>query len=127
MGRLRVVSAEALIGFKLQALVNDPSRGVICPIFVRCCVRKPLVSIWLKSVSTLRCSSARSCWMSCLPKSPTVAPEQRAEGLLGRDVASLSISAESDLSDWTDLMEAIEALCPVWPEHQTRKPGIYKL
>lgn len=27
MGRLRVVSAEALIGFKLQALVNDPSRG----------------------------------------------------------------------------------------------------
>ena len=26
MGRLRVISAEALIGFKLQALVNDPSR-----------------------------------------------------------------------------------------------------
>ncbi|SFN11610.1 hypothetical protein [Dokdonella immobilis] len=81
MVRLRVVSAEALIGFKLRALVNDLSRGVICPIFVRCCVRKPLVSIWPKSVSTLRCSSARSCWMSCLPKSPTVAPEQRAEGL----------------------------------------------
>ncbi|HJU25092.1 MAG TPA: nucleotidyl transferase AbiEii/AbiGii toxin family protein [Rhodanobacteraceae bacterium] len=27
MGRLRVVSAEGLIGFKLQALVNDPGRG----------------------------------------------------------------------------------------------------
>ena len=27
MGRLRVVSAEALIGLKLQALVNNPSRG----------------------------------------------------------------------------------------------------
>lgn len=27
MGRLRVVSAEALIGFKLQALVNNPSRS----------------------------------------------------------------------------------------------------
>lgn len=26
-GRLRVVSAEGLIAFKLQALVNDPSRG----------------------------------------------------------------------------------------------------
>jgi hypothetical protein len=27
MGRLRVVSVEGLIGFKLQAHVNDPSRG----------------------------------------------------------------------------------------------------
>lgn len=27
MGLLRVVSAEGLIGFKLQALVNDPARG----------------------------------------------------------------------------------------------------
>jgi len=27
MGRLRVISAEGLIGFKLQALCNDPSRG----------------------------------------------------------------------------------------------------
>ncbi len=27
MGRLRVISAEGLIGFKLQALVNDPARG----------------------------------------------------------------------------------------------------
>ena len=26
LGRLRVISAEGLIGFKLQALVNDPSR-----------------------------------------------------------------------------------------------------
>jgi len=26
MGKLRVVSAEGLIGFKLQALVNNPSR-----------------------------------------------------------------------------------------------------
>lgn len=26
MGRLRVVSAEARIGFKLQALINNPSR-----------------------------------------------------------------------------------------------------
>lgn len=26
-GRLRVISAEGLIGFKLQALCNDPSRG----------------------------------------------------------------------------------------------------
>ena len=27
MGTLRVISAEGLIGFKLQALVNDPKRG----------------------------------------------------------------------------------------------------
>lgn len=27
LGRLRVVSAEGLVGFKLQALVNDPARG----------------------------------------------------------------------------------------------------
>lgn len=27
LGRLRIISAEGLIGFKLQALCNDPSRG----------------------------------------------------------------------------------------------------
>lgn len=27
MGRLRIISAEGLIGFKLQALCNDPERG----------------------------------------------------------------------------------------------------
>lgn len=65
--------------------------------------------------------------MSCLPKSPTTPAERPATGLLGQDVASTSMPARSDLSDWIDLMEVIEALCPVWPEHQTTRPGIFRL
>ena len=65
--------------------------------------------------------------MSCSPKSPTATPERRAEGLVGRDVSSTSIPAKSDLSDWVDLMDAIEALCPVWPEHQPRKGASFSL
>lgn len=65
--------------------------------------------------------------MNCLPELPAVAAERRAEALAGRDVASTSVPARSDLSDWIELMDAIEALCPVWPEHPAREAGIYKL
>ncbi|MEZ5521041.1 MAG: hypothetical protein R3F08_06175 [Dokdonella sp.] len=53
--------------------------------------------------------------------------ERRSEELVGSDVASTSLPAHSDLSDWIELMDAIEALCPVWPEHPAREAGIYKL
>ena len=65
--------------------------------------------------------------MNCLPTLPTVATEPRTEELAGRDVASISVPTNSDLSDWIELMDAIEALCPVWPEHPAREAGIYKL
>ncbi len=31
---------------------------------------------------------------------------------------------KADLSDWVDLMEAVEALCPVWPEAARRTKGV---
>ena len=65
--------------------------------------------------------------MNCLPELPAVTTERRSEELVGRDVASTSLPAQSDLSDWIELMDAIEALCPVWPEHPAREAGIYKL
>ena len=39
------------------------------------------------------------------------------------------VPTSSGLSDWVDLMEVIEALCPVWPERPAvREEGaVYKL
>jgi hypothetical protein len=65
--------------------------------------------------------------MNRLPKLPVVATERRSEELVDRDVASAPVPAHSDLSDWIELMDAIEALCPVWPEHQAREAGTYRL
>jgi hypothetical protein len=36
-------------------------------------------------------------------------------------------TAKSDLSDWVDLMELVEALCPKWPERPPEKYGVFKL
>lgn len=54
--------------------------------------------------------------MSSSPKLPTKHPDRVAEPLVGGDVVSASPPAKGDLSDWVELMEAVEALCPVWPE-----------
>ena len=37
--------------------------------------------------------------------------------------------ATSGLSDWMELMDVIEALCPVWPERQAvaEEGAVYKL
>ena len=54
--------------------------------------------------------------MNCLPKSPTKHPDRVAESLAGGYVVSASPPEKDDLSDWVELMEAVEVLCPVWPE-----------
>jgi hypothetical protein len=54
--------------------------------------------------------------MNSSPKSPTMHPECVAEPLAGNYVASVPLPGKSDLSDWVELMEVVEALCPVWPE-----------
>jgi hypothetical protein len=45
-------------------------------------------------------------------------PDRVAEPLAGGYVASASLRGKGDLSDWVELMEAVEALCPVWPERE---------
>ena len=62
--------------------------------------------------------------MSCSPKS-TPTPADRNVALLAGEVVATSLPGKSDLSDWVDLMEVVEALCPVWPAppvHGCRAP-----
>jgi len=51
-----------------------------------------------------------------------------AEALAGGCVVSASLPGKGDLSDWVELMEVVEALCPVWPEREgLGVKGKYKL
>ncbi|MGS1128678.1 hypothetical protein ACVCL3_16920 [Rhodanobacter sp. UC4437_H4] len=56
-------------------------------------------------------------------------PDRVAEPLVGGYVASASLPGKGDLSDWVELMEVVEALCPVWPagRHQMVKQSEFKL
>ena len=66
--------------------------------------------------------------MNSSPKSPTMHPDWVAEPLVGGYVAPASLPGKGDLSDWVELMEAVEALCPVWPEREgLGVKGKYKL
>jgi hypothetical protein len=47
---------------------------------------------------------------------PAKRPDRVTEPLAGSYVASAPLPGKGDLSDWVELMEAVEALCPVWPE-----------
>lgn len=56
--------------------------------------------------------------MSYSPKSTPNHADRVAESLVGGYVASASLPGKGDLSDWVELMEAVEALCPVWPKRE---------
>jgi hypothetical protein len=56
--------------------------------------------------------------MNSLPKLLTKRPDRVAEPLAGGYVVSASLPGKGDLSDWVELMEAVEALCPMWPEER---------
>jgi len=54
--------------------------------------------------------------MTYLPKLPTNNSGCVAEPLAGGYVVSAAQVGKGNLSDWVELMEAVEALCPVWPK-----------
>ena len=56
--------------------------------------------------------------MNSSSKLPKKQPDRVAEPLVGGYVASVPLPGKGDLSDWVDLMEAVEALCPVWPARE---------
>ena len=58
--------------------------------------------------------------MNDLPKSPATKHEGVREPLVGGDVFDAVQTGRGDLSDWVELMEAVEALCPVWPGAERR-------
>jgi len=48
--------------------------------------------------------------------------------LVGSDVLDVAQASRGDLSDWVELMEAVEALCPVWPErYEAQGRGDWRL
>lgn len=53
--------------------------------------------------------------MNYLPKSPTTRVDRVGEPFAGGSVVSAAQSGKEDLSDWVELMEVVEALCPLWP------------
>jgi len=61
--------------------------------------------------------------MNSSPKLPMKHPDRMAEPLVGGYVASASLLGKGDLSDWVELMEVVEALCPVWPERGEGRGG----
>jgi hypothetical protein len=67
--------------------------------------------------------------MNYLPKSSTTKLEGVREPLVGGDVLDVVQAGRGDLSDWVELMEAVEALCPVWPrgKHRMAKQFEFKL
>lgn len=118
LGSLRVISAEGLIGFKLQALVNNPARTRDLE-DIRALLRAQRGRLDMSECrNTSPCSTVKRCWMNYSPKLPTAKPESVREPFAGSAVPYVVQPGRGDLSDWVELMEAVEALCPVWPRRE---------
>ena len=61
--------------------------------------------------------------MDYSPKSPMKNAEGVREPLAGGRVLEVVLAGRGDLSDWVELVEAVEALCPVWPERGGGRGG----
>lgn len=65
--------------------------------------------------------------MNYSPKSPAKHPDRISDPFAGSEVMSVTQPGNADLADWVELMEAVEALCPVWPAAQRSMGGRYRL
>lgn len=65
--------------------------------------------------------------MNDSPKLPTTKHESVRDPLVGGDVPDVVLAGKGDLSDWVELMGAVEALCPVWPARERQLVREYKL
>ena len=61
------------------------------------------------------------------PKSRMTKPDRDPCPLIGPAVKKSVLPSKSDLSDWLDLMETIEALCPKWPARPAEKYTEFRL
>lgn len=59
--------------------------------------------------------------MNGLPISPMKTTKNDPYPLVGNEVVKTPLPCKSDLSDWLDLMETVEALCPKWPARPAEK------
>ena len=65
--------------------------------------------------------------MDYSPKSPTESARGVREPMAGGRVLDVVQAGKGDLSDWVELMAAVEALCPVWPAREPSDGSVYKL
>jgi hypothetical protein len=65
--------------------------------------------------------------MNYSPKSPATCPRGVREPLAGDDVPDTVQAGKGDLSGWVELLEAVEALCPVWPAARRSDGGEFRL
>lgn len=65
--------------------------------------------------------------MNDSPKSPVIKLGQDLYSLIGNAVMKTVLPGKSDLSDWVDPMEVVEALCPKWPARPTKKYTEFRL
>ncbi len=121
MGTVRVVSAEGLIGFKLQALINNPDRiRDLDDIRALLHAQEDRLDMdEMRDISS--CSIAPSCSMNCWPTRMPTNADSLLMPVAGGEVAVSRLPEKGDLSDWVDLMEAVDALCPVWPQRDARR------
>ena len=60
-------------------------------------------------------------------KSLTDSAKGVREPLAGGRVRDAAQVGKGELSDWVELMEAVEALCPVWPAAPIEERGEFRL
>ena len=65
--------------------------------------------------------------MSGLPKSQMNQTDREHHPLVGSAVIKTPLPTKSDLSDWVDLMELVQALCPKWPARPVEKYTEFRL
>ncbi len=67
--------------------------------------------------------------MNSLQKVPMNCPdsERIAQPFAGCAVASVVVAGKSDFSDWVELIEVVEALCPVWPPQDPPIEGLFRM
>lgn len=120
MGRLRVISVEGLIAFKLQGHANDPARTRDLD-DIRALLQRHRGTLDMDELREYSpCSTARTCSMNCSDEAisgtgtaANCAPLVREAGIPYQPQP-----ARDPLAEWIDLMEAVQALCPVWPVRQ---------
>lgn len=64
--------------------------------------------------------------MNYSPKSSTTRHEDVRWPLAGNNMPLVAQAGKGDLSDWVELMEVVEALCPVWPVRERSWGVVYR-
>lgn len=65
--------------------------------------------------------------MDYFMKSPDDSGKGVREPLAGGRMSEVAVAGKGDLSDWVELMAAVEALCRVWPAAPAEMCGRYRL